>query len=210
MPAHGDAPPSETMLPRKRHRGLLRWFDVVRHHPWIAMVVAVAVGGVAVVTIDLTDHYFSTDNFCAHTCHVMERTVFEELKQSKHWMTSSGVRPKCADCHVSGRLTFAMWDHFIGTGELLVWLTHDLSQPGSFEELRPAAAQRVRFQRLENDSEKCRSCHVMEGIKPKRKRGRRMHDEALRDGVTCIVCYYNLVHKEVEPSEAFLGAIEAK
>ena len=103
-----------------------------------------------------------------------------------------------------------MWDHFIGTGELFVWLSHDLSQPGSFEELRPAAAQRVRFQMLGNDSEKCRSGHVMAGIKPKRKRGQRMHDEALRDGITCIVCHYNLGHKEVEPSEAFLRAIEAK
>ena len=94
------------------------------------------------MTIDLTDYYFSTDNFCAHTCHVMERTVFKEMQQSKHWTTASGLRPKCINCHVSGRLTFAMWDHFIGTGELFVWLSHDLSQPGSFEELRPAAAQR--------------------------------------------------------------------
>ena len=34
---------------------------------------------IAVVIIDLTDYYFSTDNFCAHTCHVMERTVFKEI-----------------------------------------------------------------------------------------------------------------------------------
>lgn len=28
------------------------------------------------------------------------------------------------------------------------------------------------------------------------------------DGTTCIACHYNLVHKEVEPSAAFLKAIE--
>ena len=70
-----------------------------------------------VATVDVTDYYFSSDNFCAFSCHVMENTVYKEMQQSKHWKTPSGVRPKCADCHVSGRLTFAMWDHFVGTGQ---------------------------------------------------------------------------------------------
>jgi nitrate/TMAO reductase-like tetraheme cytochrome c subunit len=192
------------------HTGFLRWLDAIRRHPWIFLVVVLAVGGTGVAAIDVTDYYFSSQNFCAFTCHGMESTVYKELQQSKHWTTPSGVRAKCSDCHVSGRLTFAMWDHFVGTGELFVWLTHDLSKPGAFEELRPAAADRVRFQMLENDSEKCRGCHVMEGIKPARKRGQRMHARAIDEGTTCIVCHYNLVHKEVEPSKAFVEATEGK
>ena len=54
--------------------------------------------------------------------------------------------------------------------------------------------------------EKCRGCHVMEGIRPERKRGQRQHADAIETGTTCIACHYNLVHKEVEPSEAFLEA----
>jgi nitrate/TMAO reductase-like tetraheme cytochrome c subunit len=50
----------------------------------------------------------------------------------------------------------------------------------------------------------------MEAIKPERKRGQRMHAVAIEEGTTCIVCHYNLVHKEVEPSKAFLEAIEGK
>lgn len=187
--------------------GFMRWLDAIRRHPWLSIVVLIAVAGTSLATIDATDYYFTSDNFCATSCHVMD-TVYQELQQSKHWTTPSGVRPKCADCHVSKRLTFAMWDHFIGTGELFVWLTHDFSEPAAFAALRPAAADRVRFQMLGNDSEKCRECHVMEGIKPRKKRGQRMHAEAREEDITCIVCHYNLVHKEVEPSEAFLRAIE--
>ena len=138
----------------------------------------------------------------------MESTVYKELKKSKHWKTPNGVREFCADSHVSGRLSFAMIDHFLGTGELFVWATHDLSKPGAFEQLRPAAADRARFQMIENDSERCRDCHVMEGIKPKRIRGQNQHTDAMERGITCIICHYNLVHKEVEPSEAFQNAIE--
>jgi nitrate/TMAO reductase-like tetraheme cytochrome c subunit len=173
------------------------------------LVTLLAIASSSIALVDGTDFYFSSDNFCAKACHIMESTVYQELQQSKHWNSPSGVRPLCADCHVSGRLSFAMVDHFVGTGELFVWLTHDLSTPESFEPLRPAAANRVRMEMLEDDSEKCRSCHLMEAIQPKKKRGRRMHANAIEEGTTCIVCHYNLVHKEVEPSEEFLDAIDA-
>ena len=176
--------------------------------PMLFIAILVSLGGIAVATVDVTDYYFSSDNFCAFSCHVMENTVYKEMQQSKHWKTPSGVRPKCADCHVSGRLTFAMWDHFVGTGELFVWAANDFSNPEAFEVLRPAAADRVRLEMLSNDSANCRRCHVMEAIKPKRKRGQKQHKSAIKDKTTCIVCHYNLVHKEVEPSAAFLKAIE--
>ncbi len=60
---------------------------------------------------------------------------------------------------------------------------------------------------LDNDSKNCRRCHIMESIKPERKRGQRQHADALKDGTTCIACHYNLVHKEVEPSEEFLQRV---
>jgi cytochrome c-type protein NapC len=62
---------------------------------------------------------------------------------------------------------------------------------------------------LANDSQNCRNCHVMEAIQPERVRGQRQHAEAIETGTTCIACHYNLVHKEVEPSEEFLQAITA-
>jgi nitrate/TMAO reductase-like tetraheme cytochrome c subunit len=50
----------------------------------------------------------------------------------------------------------------------------------------------------------------MEAIQPERLRGQRQHAEAIETGTTCIACHYNLVHKDVEPSEEFLQAITPK
>lgn len=176
---------------------------------WVFVLVVLFIAALSLTALDFTDYVFSRNTFCGNVCHVMESTVYQELQKSKHWNTPTGVRPTCADCHVNGRLTWAMVDHFLGTGELFVNLTNDFSKPGSFEKFRPDAANRERFKMLANDSNGCRSCHVMEAIKPKRVRGQNEHKEAMEKGITCIVCHYNLTHKPVEPSEAFLNAISA-
>ncbi|MBF8270572.1 MAG: napC [Gammaproteobacteria bacterium] len=175
---------------------------------WVFALVLLFIGTIMVVLVDTTDFLFSTNVFCGTVCHVMESTVYKELQESTHWTTPTGVRATCADCHVSGRLSLAMVDHFIGTGELFVWMTNDFSKPGAFEEFRPAAANRERFKMLGNNSETCAHCHVMEGIKPERIRGQNAHKDAIDRNIPCIACHFNLTHKEVEPSEAFLNAVE--
>lgn len=200
-----------------RRPTLVRWLDHVRHwleivwrHPIITGGLVVMLSGSALATLDVTDVYFSSENFCATTCHAMRSTVYPELQQSKHWTTPTGVRPTCATCHVSGRLTLAMWDHFVSTTDLITQLTNDMSAPDSFEKFRPAAAEKVRLDMLENDSKNCHRCHVMEAIQPKLNRGKKLHAEAIKTGATCIECHYNLVHKDVPASQKFLDAIEAK
>ena len=137
----------------------------------------------------------------------MQATVATEYREAMHWQTPTGVRARCADCHVSEGLTLAMWDHFLGTRDLIAFLA-GVRNPKDFEEVRPEAAHRVRMAMLANDSKNCRSCHVMAAIQPERTRGQRQHAQALEEGTTCIACHYNLVHKEVEPSEEFLQATE--
>ncbi len=183
-----------------------RWHRFLPRRMLLIGVVILAASGTVVAIVDATDYYFTSQNFCVSACHVMEDTVYKELQQSKHWTTATGVRALCADCHVSGRLTFAMWDHFIATSELFVNMTNDFSNPEAFEVLRPAGADRVRMEMLSNNSSNCRRCHVMEAIQPKRLRGQSQHKIALEERTTCISCHYNLVHKEVEPSKAFLEA----
>ncbi len=208
MSSPPQGPADEITAPDKKPTPGKRWRRLLTRRLFLVGVIIVAVSGTVVAIVDATDYYFTSENFCATSCHVMENTVYKELQKSKHWTTPTGVRPKCADCHVSGRLTFAMWDHFIGTSELLVWATNDFSNPEAFEVLRPAAADRVRMEMLSNNSKNCRRCHVMEAIQPKRLRGQTQHKAALKEGTTCISCHYNLVHKKVDPSEAFLKAIE--
>jgi nitrate/TMAO reductase-like tetraheme cytochrome c subunit len=167
----------------------------------------VVLAGASVVTVDATDYVFSTMKFCSGTCHVMESTVFKEYQESKHWSTPTGVRPECADCHVSERLTFAMKDHFVSSGELFVWLTTDFSKPEAFEKFRAEAANTARFHLLDSNSANCKKCHVMDAIQPSRVRGQNAHRDAIATGNSnCITCHYNLVHKKVDPSKEFLEA----
>lgn len=210
----GAAPESQPKQPKKSG-GFRRfqdwWYREFRRiiGAWVFVLVILFIAVLSLTTLDFTDYIFSRMTFCGNVCHVMESTVYQELKKSKHWNTWTGVRPTCARCHVAGRLTYAMVDHFLGTGELFVNFTNDFSKPGSFEKFRPDAANRERFKMLANDSAGCRSCHVMEAIKPRRVRGQNAHKDAMERGITCIVCHYNLVHKPVDPSQAFLNAISA-
>jgi nitrate/TMAO reductase-like tetraheme cytochrome c subunit len=173
-----------------------------------ALALLAAGAAIGVPTVDYADRYFSTDKFCATSCHVMEATVYKEFQESVHGTTATGVRPTCADCHVSPTLPAAMWDHFLGMRDLYVFWVEGVRTPEKFEEVRARAADLARFALLRSDSATCRSCHVMEAIVPERNRGKTQHKEALEEGTTCIVCHYNLVHKEVEPSEKFLLATE--
>ncbi|HEX6114784.1 MAG TPA: NapC/NirT family cytochrome c [Geminicoccaceae bacterium] len=193
--------------------GRRSWLDrargAIRGYPLLFILLALGVAAiVAVPTTEAVDRYFSSDQFCAQTCHVMTATVAKEFEASPHWNTTTGVRPTCADCHVGEGLTMAMWDHVLGMHELYAFAVRGIRTPEAFEEERAEAANRVRMKMLGRNSDNCRTCHVMAAIQPERTRGQRQHAQALENGTTCIACHYNLVHKEVEPSEEFLQAIE--
>jgi nitrate/TMAO reductase-like tetraheme cytochrome c subunit len=201
--------PSPNKPEKKSLLGRLR--SGIRYYPILLIVLALGIGGlVAVPVADVTDQYFSSNKFCAYGCHVMEATVYKEYKESTHYNTRTGVRPGCADCHISKGLTAAMWDHVKGTKDIYALVIKGIDTPEKYEAERAAAAERVRLQFVANDSKHCRSCHVMDAIKPERKRGQSQHAEAIKSGTTCIACHYNIVHKEVEPSEAFLKAIDSQ
>ena len=95
-------------------------FRNIRRYLLVAVFVSVGLslfGVASVMFADGADYYFTSDKFCASSCHEMT-VVYKEYKESSHYKTTTGVRPQCADCHVSDRLTFAMWDHVIGLSEL--------------------------------------------------------------------------------------------
>jgi len=166
-------------------------------------------GAISLLVLEEFDIHTSTTEFCI-SCHsTMRATVYKELQQSRHYNNAAGVRPSCGDCHVAGRLLHATWEHGLGAGDLFAQLTGDWSDPAKFEEKRPKMAERARLHLLEEGSETCLHCHVMEAIQPQRKRGQRTHADAIEKGKTnCIACHYNLVHKEVPLSERFIQAIK--
>lgn len=187
--------------------GFLRRFILTPRFSAFIVVVALAVGAVVgAPALDYADRYFSSDAFCATGCHVMEATVAKELHQSTHWTRKSGVRATCGDCHVSEGLFDAMVDHVIGVKELYAFAITGIRTAEQFEAERAGAANRVRLSMIADGSKNCQKCHVADAIQPARLRGQKQHAEAKKSGASCIACHYNLVHKEVEPSEAFLKA----
>lgn len=171
------------------------------------LVVGIAIGVFGMFLGQEADAYFSSNKFCT-SCHIMEATVYKELQDAKHGKSPTGVRPTCAHCHVSQRLFPALWDHFIGTKELIAFVG-GVSTVDKFEEVRARVANGERLKMLGENSKNCHRCHVMEAIQPTKTRGVTQHKEAVAKGNSnCIACHYNLVHKEVPASDAFIKAAE--
>ena len=175
-------------------------------------VVTFVIGGVAGLIAALgaeeMDRLTSTDEFCT-SCHAMQAYIAEAevYKTSAHQTTASGVRPGCADCHIPKGLVAATYTHVVnGVGDLVGEFTLDYNDPKVWKAERPRLAYAVRDWFRDNDSVTCRTCHEQVSIKPKRKRGQRQHQIALKEDMTCIDCHYNLVHEEVEPRQSFLDS----
>lgn len=166
----------------------------------LGLFVGVMIG---VPVVDNVDRYFSSNAFCADTCHVMTETVTKEFRTSAHGSTELGVVPQCSDCHIAESLFGAMVDHLKGLHDLYSFTIKGINTPEEFETVRFDAANTARMRMYESDSAGCRSCHVMDKIVPTKTRGQRQHEEAREKDITCIVCHYDLVHKEVELSEEF-------
>lgn len=186
---------------------LLRHFRLPSRYPLLSIALALTIGIiVGAPLLDYTDKFFSSDTFCATGCHVMEATVTQELHQSSHWKRKSGVRASCGDCHISEDLLPAMIDHIFGLSDLYAFTIRGIRSPEEFEKIRAASAKRVRLEMVLNGSKNCRKCHIEDAIQPERRRGQKQHREAQEANISCIACHYNLVHKEVAPSKAFLEA----
>ncbi len=154
------------------------------------------------------DEHTNSQEFCT-SCHAMKTYIedTELFKTASHQTTSFGVRPKCSDCHIPKGLIAATYTHIVnGIGDLWGEFTLDYKDPKVWEAERPRLAYAVRDWLRANDSVTCRSCHTQDAIKPKKKRGQRMHKEAKETGMTCIDCHYNLIHEEVEARDSFLDS----
>ncbi|MDP2825702.1 MAG: NapC/NirT family cytochrome c [Sulfuritalea sp.] len=174
----------------------------------IAGIATVAVLGLSFVAAEELNIRGNSTKFCI-SCHSMGAYVYEEFKQSKHYTNASGARPECGQCHVAKRFWPAVYDHLMGTHDLVAEYSHDWSKPETFEARRSSMAEKARLKMYNEDSHTCRECHKMEAIAPTRKRGERAHEDAIKKGRTnCIACHYNLVHKEAPLTEKFSQAIK--
>ena len=186
----------------------MRLSRILSHTAIVAGLVGLVIGIVAVLAAEQVDHYTSTDAFCSTTCHSMQAYVATEetYLQSAHRTSVTGVRAGCGDCHISqAGIIPATWDHVKGgIKDIFAEATNDFSKPEVWEMRRARLAYNVRDKMLANDSANCRVCHEEDKIQPQKKRGQAQHADAKEQGLTCIGCHYNLVHREVEPRDSFL------
>ncbi|WIM06374.1 MAG: NapC/NirT family cytochrome c [Candidatus Nitricoxidivorans perseverans] len=175
----------------------------------LALLGTVVVLGLSFVGAEELNIRANSTKFCI-SCHSMSAYVYEEYKTSKHYTNASGVRPECGQCHVAKRFWPAVWDHMMGTHDLVSEFSNDWTKPENFEARRAKMAEKARLKMLNEDSHTCRECHNFAAIAPTRKRGERAHADAQQKGRTnCIACHYNLVHKEAPLTDKFSQAINA-
>lgn len=140
----------------------------------------------------------NTEEFCI-SCHEMESTVYQELKETIHYTNPSGVRATCPDCHVPRpwihkiirkiQASSELYHHFMGT----------LDTPEKFEAHRRELAQHVWQVMKETDSRECRNCHSADSMDAmaQSQRARTRHAQAAEKGETCIDCHKGIAHKDV-------------
>ena len=182
----------------------------------IGGVVAVALVGWCFAYEPVTRNFFAQDAVCGY-CH-LEREYLHTARMSftrQHPVESKADDriARCVDCHLPEGFwatTFA-YTHVASITDLFGhFRDRDSERAGDWIPLSAARAYRVRNRLFEYDSATCRTCHIEAEIKPKRDRGKKAHEDALRDKDTCIECHTNEVHRFVEVRETKVAMREGE
>lgn len=167
----------------------------------------VMAAGLVVACLALTVTYAgvtritSSQQFCAHACHEMERTVYAEYATSKHASNTT-----CAECHLPQNDRLALMGHQIGALSR-VW-GHFVDReylPGKFEARRPELAKKVLAGFAETNARECKACHlyavlVRSGVSDI---GRRDHANAMKTDGNCLACHQGVTHQRQDKPASY-------
>lgn len=167
----------------------------------VSVVITLGIVGVYGSAIDYTHRL----DFCAHSCHEMEATVYKEYTHSKHYRNAQGVVVVCADCHVPHHdwpatfvtkffATFELWNHFVDREYKLE----------NFDPRRLMLAKKVQAEFAANNARNCKACHQYKNmvLAEQRPSVRAQHTDAMKTDENCLDCHKWLVHKQLEKPEA--------
>jgi nitrate/TMAO reductase-like tetraheme cytochrome c subunit len=174
----------------------------------VAVVSGVVGIGLAAGYATVVD-YTNSLNFCAHSCHEMESTVYQEYTHSKHFKNEQGVVVACSQCHVphdSWALTmgrkilasFELYSHFTtfeGRGQDII--------KERFEAHRFALAKNVWAGFAQTNARECKACHKYANmvLADQRPSVRSQHTDAMKTDENCLDCHTGLTHKKmVDPA----------
>ena len=181
-----------------------KWFwSPTDKYGWGAILVA---GGIAGIVFwggfNTFVEYTNTLQFCV-SCHEMDQLVYQEYKKTIHYKNRTGVRVICSDCHVPKEWTPKLIRKVQATNELFHKILGSIDTPEKFEAKRLQLAENVWASMEATDSRECRNCHSFEAMdfEKQRRRVRKIHPEAMREGKTCIDCHKGVAHKLPEGYE---------
>ena len=145
--------------------------------------------------------FTNTERFCIG-CHVMRDNVYQEIQPTIHFTNRSGVRAKCADCHVPHDWTYKMARKMQASKEVWGFVFGTISTREKFIAKRRELAEREWARFKANDSLECRNCHEFAAMDFTRqsKRGADAHSGSLAagknaGGKTCIDCHKGIAHR---------------
>jgi len=138
----------------------------------------------------------NTEEFCI-SCHEMRDNVYPEYQETIHYSNRTGVRATCPDCHVPKEWGYKMVRKVQASRELWGKMVGTIDTPEKFEAKRLTLA-RNEWKRMKNaDSRECRNCHSFDSMdtEKQKQRGRKQHEMAIEDNMTCIDCHKGIAHK---------------
>jgi len=176
-----------------------RWLrkPSVRWGAGTLLIAGFAVGAVAWAGFESFVDATSDNSMCV-SCHEMRNYVFAEYQQSPHYVSRSGLRPACKDCHVPRSFFPKMAAKIRATAiEIPAHLRGTIDTQEKFEAKREQLANRVWDRMRSNDSAACRNCHDVTAMSAEEQQLRavREHEAGFARGETCIDCHQGIAHQ---------------
>jgi len=143
----------------------------------------------------------NTQNFCAHGCHEMERTVAREYAASPHARNAQGAVVTCAQCHnPQGNWLAAMGNEIAASSRLWGHVADREDLPGRFEARRPALAKEVLAGFKASNAGECKACHLYGAmiLSEQSLQARRDHAAAAKSDADCLDCHQGVAHRRMD------------
>jgi cytochrome c-type protein NapC len=141
--------------------------------------------------------FANTEPFCV-SCHEMRDNVYPELAQTVHFSNRSGVRAKCADCHVPHDWTHKIARKMQASKEVWGAVFGTIDTRSKFLDKRRELAGHEWARLKANDSLECRNCHgaAAMDLTKQAPRAAAIHSRFLLTGErTCIDCHKGIAHQ---------------
>lgn len=141
--------------------------------------------------------------FCT-SCHSM-KTNLDELMETPHGKSASGVQATCADCHVPKPFGPKMIAKVMAAKDVYHEILGTIDTPEKYEAMRWDMATRVWAKMRANDSRECRSCHDFANmdLTEQSRSARSKHGNAEDKGQTCIDCHKGVAHEEPDEPDDY-------